>query len=132
MSSSIGTLLVEYLDLFLRQRPDKKTPIEETVWTMHQLIMQGKILYWGTSEWSAQEIMEAHMFAKQNHLIGPIVKQPEYNVFTRHKVEVEFAKIYKTVGLGTTVWSPLASGILSGKYNDAFLDATRLVIKVLN
>lgn len=93
---------------------------------MHQLIMQGKILYWGTSEWSAQEIMEAHMFAKQNHLIGPIVEQPEYNMFVRNKVEVEFSQIYKTVGLGTTIWSPLASGILSGKYNDQFPDGTRL------
>ena len=117
---------LDYLDLYYCHRPDKKTPIEETVWTMHQLIMQGKILYWGTSEWSAQEIMEAHMFAKQNHLIGPIVEQPEFNMFVRNKVEVEFSQIYKTVGLGTTIWSPLASGILSGKYNDQFPDGTRL------
>ena len=117
---------LSYLDLFLCHRPDKQTPIEETVWSMHQLIMQGKILYWGTSEWSAQEIMEAHMFAKQNHLIGPVVEQPEYNMFTRHKIEVEFSQIYKTVGLGTTIWSPLASGILSGKYNKDFPDDTRL------
>jgi voltage-dependent potassium channel beta subunit len=117
---------LDYLDLFLCHRPDKQTPIEETVWSMHQLIMQGKILYWGTSEWSAQEIMEAHMFAKQNHLIGPIVEQPEYNMFTRNKVEVEFSQIYKTVGLGTTIWSPLASGILSGKYNTEFPSDTRL------
>lgn len=117
---------LDFLDLYYCHRPDKKTPIEETVWTMHQLIMQGKILYWGTSEWSAQEIMEAHMFAKQNHLIGPIVEQPEYNMFVRNKVEVEFSQIYKTVGLGTTIWSPLASGILSGKYNAQFPDGTRL------
>ncbi len=117
---------LDYLDLYYCHRPDKQTPIEETVWTMHQLIMQGKILYWGTSEWSAQEIMEAHMFAKQNHLIGPIVEQPEYNMFVRNKVEVEFSQIYKSVGLGTTIWSPLASGILSGKYNDQFPDGTRL------
>jgi voltage-dependent potassium channel beta subunit len=117
---------LDYLDLFLCHRPDKQTPIEETVWSMHQLIMQGKILYWGTSEWSAQEIMEAHMFAKQNHLIGPIVEQPEYNMFTRQKVEVEFSQVYKTVGLGTTIWSPLASGILSGKYNMDFPSETRL------
>jgi voltage-dependent potassium channel beta subunit len=117
---------LDYIDLFLCHRPDKQTPIEETVWSMHQLIMQGKILYWGTSEWSAQEIMEAHMFAKQNHLIGPIVEQPEYNMFTRNKVEVEFSQIYKTVGLGTTIWSPLASGILSGKYNKEFPSDTRL------
>lgn len=117
---------LSYLDLYYCHRPDKQTPIEETVWTMHQLIMQGKILYWGTSEWSAQEIMEAHMFAKQNHLIGPVVEQPEYNMFVRNKVEVEFSQIYKTVGLGTTIWSPLASGILSGKYNEQFPDDTRL------
>ncbi len=117
---------LSYLDLYYCHRPDKQTPIEETVWTMHQLIMQGKILYWGTSEWSAQEIMEAHMFAKQNHLIGPIVEQPEYNMFVRNKVEVEFSQIYKTIGLGTTIWSPLASGILSGKYNAQFPDGTRL------
>ena len=117
---------LSYLDLYYCHRPDKQTPIEETVWTMHQLIMQGKILYWGTSEWSVQEIMEAHMFAKQNHLIGPVVEQPEYNMFVRNKVEVEYAQIYKTVGLGTTIWSPLASGILSGKYNEQFPDDTRL------
>jgi aryl-alcohol dehydrogenase-like predicted oxidoreductase len=119
---------LDYLDLFFCHRPDKKTPIEETVWAMHQLIIQGKILYWGTSEWSAQEIMEAHLFAKQNHLIGPIVEQPEYNMFSRHKVEVEFSQIYKTVGLGTTIWSPLASGLLSGKYNHQFPEDTRLGI----
>jgi len=123
---------LDYLDLFLCHRPDKQTPIEETVWSMHQLIMQGKILYWGTSEWSAQEIMEAHMFAKQNHLIGPIVEQPEYNMFTRQKVEVEFSQIYKTVGLGTTIWSPLASGILSGKYNKDFPSDTRLGMEGLD
>lgn len=117
---------LEYLDLFLCHRPDKKTPIEETVWSMHQLIMQGKILYWGTSEWSAQEIMEAHMFAKQNHLIGPVVEQPEYNMFCRDKVEVEFSQLYKTVGLGTTIWSPLASGVLTNKYLSKFPEGTRL------
>jgi voltage-dependent potassium channel beta subunit len=123
---------LDYLDLYLCHRPDKSTPIEETVWSMHQLIMQGKILYWGTSEWSAQEIMEAHMFAKQNHLIGPIVEQPEYNMFARHKVEVEFSQVYKTVGLGTTIWSPLASGVLSGKYNDKFPSDTRLGMEGLD
>ncbi|HBW87183.1 MAG TPA: aldo/keto reductase [Crocinitomicaceae bacterium] len=117
---------LEYLDLFLCHRPDKKTPIEETVWSMHQLIMQGKILYWGTSEWSAQEIMEAHMFAKQNQLIGPVVEQPEYNMFCRDKVEVEFSQLYKTVGLGTTIWSPLASGVLTNKYLNKFPEDTRL------
>ena len=93
--------------------------------------MQGKILYWGTSEWSAQEIMEAHLFAKQNHLIGPIVEQPEYNMFARQKVEVEFAQIYKSVGLGTTIWSPLASGILTDKYLNKFPKGTRLGVEGL-
>jgi aryl-alcohol dehydrogenase-like predicted oxidoreductase len=84
---------------------------------MHNLIQQGKILYWGTSEWSAQEIMEAHMFARQNHLIGPTMEQPQYNMLVRQKFEVEYDQVYKTVGLGTTIWSPLASGLLTGKYN---------------
>ncbi len=124
--AALKRLQLDYLDLFFCHRPDKETPIEETVWTMHNLITQGKILYWGTSEWSAQEIMEAHMFARQNNLIGPTMEQPQYNMFHRHKVEVEFSQIYKTVGLGTTIWSPLASGILSGKYNDGMPEKTRL------
>jgi voltage-dependent potassium channel beta subunit len=124
-------LQVDYLDLYFCHRPDKNVPIEETVWTMHNLIQQGKILYWGTSEWSAQEIMEAHMVAKQNHLIGPVMEQPQYNLLERQKVEVEYAQIYKTVGLGTTIWSPLASGVLSGKYNNGFPTDTRLGIEGL-
>lgn len=128
---ALKRLKVDYLDLYFCHRPDKSTPIEETVWAMHQLIMQGKILYWGTSEWSAQEIMEAHFFAKQNHLIGPIVEQPEYNMFARKKVEVEFAQLYKTVGLGTTIWSPLASGILTDKYLNKFPKGTRLGVEGL-
>jgi voltage-dependent potassium channel beta subunit len=123
---ALERLQLEYLDLYFCHRPDKNTPIEETVWSMHQLIMQGKILYWGTSEWSAQEIMEAHMFAKQNHLIGPVVEQPQYNLFHRDKVEVEYAQMYKTVGLGTTIWSPLASGLLTGKYNSEIPQNARL------
>ncbi len=114
---ALERLQLDYLDLFFCHRPDKNTPIEETVWAMHNLITQGKILYWGTSEWSAQEIMEAHMVAKQYNLIGPTMEQPQYNMLHRNKVEVEFDQIYKTVGLGTTIWSPLASGVLTGKYN---------------
>lgn len=124
--AALRRLRVDYLDLFFCHRPDKDTPIEETVWTMHNLIQQGKILYWGTSEWSAQEIMEAHMFAERHHLIGPTMEQPQYNMLVRRKVEVEFSQIYKTVGLGTTVWSPLASGILTGKYNDKSDEEVRL------
>ena len=111
---ALERLQVDYLDLFFCHRPDKNTPIEETVWAMHNLITQGKILYWGTSEWSAQEIMEAHMVAKQYNLIGPTMEQPQYNMLHRQKVEVEYSQIYKTVGLGTTIWSPLASGVLTG------------------
>ena len=124
--AAMKRLGVDYIDLFFCHRPDKQTPIEETVWAMHNLIQQGKILYWGTSEWSAQEIMEAHLAAAKNHLIGPTMEQPQYNMLVRQKVEVEFSQIYKTVGLGTTIWSPLCSGILSGKYNQKKVDATRL------
>lgn len=116
---ALKRLQVDYLDLYFCHRPDKNAPISETVWSMHQLILQGKILYWGTSEWSAQEIMEAHMFAEKYHLIGPVMEQPQYNMLHREKVEVEYSQIYKTVGLGTTIWSPLASGYLTGKYINA-------------
>lgn len=125
-NQALKRLQVDYLDLYFCHRPDKLTPIEETVWSMHQLIMQGKILYWGTSEWSAQEIMEAHMFAKQNHLIGPTMEQPQYNMLHRDKMEVEYSQIFKTVGLGTTIWSPLASGYLTGKYLTDSTQNTRL------
>lgn len=125
-NQALKRLQTEYLDLYFCHRPDKQTPIDETVWSMHQLIMQGKILYWGTSEWSAQEIMEAHMFAKANHLIGPAMEQPQYNMLVREKVEVEYSQIYKTVGLGTTIWSPLASGFLTGKYANNPEAASRL------
>jgi len=124
--AALKRLQVDYLDLFFCHRPDKNTPIEESVRTMNTLIEQGKILYWGTSEWSAQEIMEAHMVAEKYGLIGPTMEQPQYNMFHRDKFEVEYAQIYKTVGLGTTIWSPLASGVLSGKYNDKFPEGTRL------
>ncbi len=125
---ALKRLQLDYLDLYFCHRPDKSVPIEETVWTMHNLIQQGKILYWGTSEWSAQEIMEAHLVARANHLIGPTMEQPQYNMLVRQKVEVEYAQVYSTVGLGTTIWSPLASGVLTGKYNQGFVEDTRLSI----
>ncbi len=128
---ALKRLQLDYLDLYFCHRPDKSTPIEETVWTMHQLIQQGKVLYWGTSEWSAQEIMEAHMVARANHLTGPTMEQPQYNLLHRHKVEVEFSQIYKTVGLGTTIWSPLASGILTDKYLNASPSDTRFNLEGL-
>ncbi|MCO6491499.1 MAG: aldo/keto reductase [Phaeodactylibacter sp.] len=124
--AALKRLRVDYLDLFFCHRPDKNTPIGETVWAMNHLIQQGKILYWGTSEWSAQEIMEAHMVARQLNLIGPTMEQPQYNMFHREKVEVEFSQIYKKVGLGTTIWSPLASGVLTDKYLGKFPEGTRL------
>ncbi len=123
---ALKRLQTDYLDLYYCHRPDKETPIEETVRTMNTLIEQGKVLYWGTSEWSAQEIMEAHMVAKDLRLIGPTMEQPQYNMLWREKVENEFSQIYKTVGLGTTVWSPLASGILTGKYNNGIPKDARL------
>jgi len=98
---------------------------------MNHLIAQGKILYWGTSEWSAAEIMEAHMVARDNHLIGPTMEQPQYSLVHRDKVEVEYAKLYNTVGLGTTIWSPLGSGVLTEKYLSQFPENTRLGIEGL-
>jgi voltage-dependent potassium channel beta subunit len=118
----------DYLDLYFCHRPDKNVPIEEVVRTMNTLIQQGKILYWGTSEWSAQEIMEAHMVAAKNNLIGPAMEQPEYNLFNRNKMENEYLQIFKTVGLGTTIWSPLASGVLTGKYNNDIPEDSRLAV----
>ena len=125
---ALQRMQLDYLDLFFCHRPDKNVPIEEVVWTMNHLIQQGKILYWGTSEWSAQEIMEAHVAATKNHLIGPAMEQPEYNMFHRNKMENEFLQIFKTVGLGTTIWSPLASGLLTGKYNDGIPADSRMAI----
>ena len=126
---ALQRLQVDYLDLYFCHRPDKQTPIEETVWAMNHLIQQGKVLYWGTSEWSGVEIMEAHRIAEKYGLIGPVMEQPQYNLFERHKVEVEYAEIYKNVGLGTTIWSPLASGLLSGKYNDGIPKGSRFALQ---
>lgn len=124
-NNALKRLQVDYLDLYFCHRPDKNTPIEETVRAMDTLIQQGKILYWGTSEWSAQEIMEAYSIARQYGLIPPTMEQPQYNMFHREKFEVEFNKLYSEIGLGTTIWSPLASGILTGKYNNDIPKDTR-------
>ncbi|MCG8337877.1 MAG: aldo/keto reductase [Proteobacteria bacterium] len=115
---ALQRLQLDYLDLFFCHRPDPETPIEETVRSMHNLIQQGKVLYWGTSEWSAQEIMEAYSVARQYNMIPPTMEQPEYNLLHRHRFEQEYARLYEEIGLGTTIWSPLASGLLTGKYLD--------------
>ena len=109
-------LNVDYLDLYFCHRPDPETPIEETVWAMNTLIQQGKIFYWGTSEWSADQIIEAHTVAEKNHLVPPTMEQPQYNMLHRDRVEREYAMLYARYGMGTTIWSPLGSGFLTGKY----------------
>ena len=124
--AALKRLRVEHLDLYFCHRPDIDTPIEETVRAMHNLILQGKIIYWGTSEWSASAIIEAHAVARQWGLTPPVMEQPQYNLFERQKVEADYAPIYETFGLGTTIWSPLASGILTGKYNDSIPQDSRL------
>jgi voltage-dependent potassium channel beta subunit len=129
---ALQRLQVDYLDLYFCHRPDKKTPIEETVWAMNHLIQQGKILYWGTSEWSGVEIMEAHRVAEKLRLIGPTMEQPQYNLFERDKIEKDFLEIYKNVGLGTTIWSPLASGLLTGKYNNGIPKGSRFALEGFN
>ncbi len=128
-NEALQRLQTDYIDLFYCHRPDKNTPILETVQAMNTLIQQGKILYWGTSEWSGVEIMEAHRVAEKYHLIGPTMEQPQYNLFHREKIEKEFNMIYGTVGLGTTIWSPLASGLLTGKYNNGVPKKSRLALK---
>ncbi len=125
-NAALKRLQVDYLDLYFCHRPDKNTPIEETVLAMNTLLQQGKILYWGTSEWSAAEIMEAVAVAKQYNLIGPTMEQPQYNLFERNKLENEYLHLFNNHGIGTTIWSPLASGILSGKYTNSGVEGTRL------
>ena len=125
---ALKRLQVEYLDLYFCHRPDVDTPIVETVRAMHDLIAQGKVLYWGTSEWSAQQITEAHQAARDWHLTPPTMEQPQYNLFERHKVEEDYLPIYDTYGLGTTIWSPLASGLLTGKYNNGLPADSRAML----
>ncbi|PWH20101.1 MAG: aldo/keto reductase [Anaerolineae bacterium] len=126
MNASLRRLQMDYVDLVFCHRPDLYTPIEETVWAMNLLIQQGKAFYWGTSEWSAAQIMEAYGVARREHLIPPVMEQPEYNMFARQRVEAEYAHLYRTIGLGTTIWSPLASGLLTGKYNEGIPEGSRL------
>jgi len=126
---ALKRLQVDYLDLYYCHRPDKNTPIAETVLAMNHLIQQGKVLYWGTSEWSGVEIMEAHRVAAEYRLIGPTMEQPQYNLFEREKMEKEYLDVFRTVGMGTTIWSPLASGLLSGKYNNGVPKNSRFALQ---
>lgn len=126
--AALKRLRVDHLDLYFCHRPDIDTPIEETVRAMHNLVLQGKVLYWGTSEWSGQQITEAHLVARRDGLTPPTMEQPQYNLFERDKVERDYEPIYDTYGLGTTIWSPLASGLLTGKYNDGVPQDSRAAL----
>jgi voltage-dependent potassium channel beta subunit len=124
--AALRRLQVDYLDLYFCHRSDPAVPIAETVRAMHDLIVQGKVLYWGTSEWSASQIAEAHTVCLRLGLHAPVVEQPQYNLFHRARVEKEYAPLYRRFGLGTTTWSPLASGLLTGKYNHGIPNGSRL------
>jgi voltage-dependent potassium channel beta subunit len=125
LDASLDRMGVDYVDLLFAHRPDIHTPIEETVRAMDHVINRGKAFYWGTSEWSAAQILEAYGIARQEHLIPPLMEQPQYNMFHREKVEKEFLPLYREFGLGTTIWSPLASGLLTGKYNQGIPEDSR-------
>jgi len=129
IDGSLTRLQLDYVDLVFCHRPDPTTPIEETVWAMHDIVARGKAVYWGTSEWSAAEIMEAWQIADKHHLHKPVMEQPQYNMFNRRKVEYEYARLYQDIGLGTTTWSPLASGLLTGKYNAGIPAESRANLK---
>tara|TARA_B100000401_G_C52800974_1_gene718576 strand:+ start:1305 stop:2249 length:945 start_codon:yes stop_codon:yes gene_type:complete len=127
--AALKRLKVDYLDLFFCHRPDPDTPIIETVYAMNDLLQQGKIMYWGTSEWSADEIKEAFKCAKKYNLRGPTMEQPQYNILCRERFEEEYKNIFKKYKIGSTIWSPLASGILTGKYNDGIPEKSRFKVK---
>jgi len=129
INGSLQRFGLEYVDLIYCHRPDPTTPIEETVWAMHNIIEWGKALYWGTSEWAASEIVEAIQIAERHHLHKPIVEQPQYNLFERGRMEGDYVRFYKEYGYGTTTWSPLASGLLSGKYNQGIPADSRGALK---
>ena len=126
---ALQRLQLDYLDLYFCHRPDPHIPMDEIVWTMHNLVQQGKILYWGTSQWSGAEIMEAHSVAQQYRLIGPVMEQPQYNMFERYKMELDYAPIFRNVGMGTTIFSPLAAGFLTGKYLEGIPEGSRLSLE---
>jgi voltage-dependent potassium channel beta subunit len=125
-NASLERMQTGYVDLIFCHRPDIHTPIEETVRAMNRVIDDGKAFYWGTSEWSAEQIRSAYEIARREHLRPPLMEQPQYNMFIRERVETEYAHLYEEIGLGTTIWSPLASGLLTGKYNDGVPEGSRL------
>ncbi len=127
--ASLLRLQMGYVDLLFCHRPDLHVPIEETVRAMSRVVNQGKALYWGTSEWSAEQIRQAYEIARQEHLVPPTMEQPEYNMFHRERVEKEYTRLYEEIGMGTTIWSPLASGMLTGKYNDGVPKGSRLALQ---
>ena len=127
--AALRRLQSDYVDLIFCHRPDLHTPVEETVRALDYVINQGKAVYWGTSEWNATQIMEAYGIARREHLIPPTMEQPQYNMFHRQRVEVEYEPLYREIGLGTTIWSPLASGLLTGKYNQGIPEGTRASLK---
>jgi voltage-dependent potassium channel beta subunit len=129
IDGSLKRFQLDHLDLIFCHRPDAHTPIEETVWAMHNIVESGKAIYWGTSEWSAQEIVSAIEIAERHHLHKPVMEQPEYNMFHRQVFEVEYARLFRDYGYGTTTWSPLASGLLTGKYNDGIPEGSRGTLK---
>ncbi len=128
IDGSLARLGLDFVDLVFCHRPDPETPIEETVWAMHDIVRSGRALYWGTSEWSADDIRAAWEYARDNHLHKPVMEQPQYHVLHRERVEREYAPLYRDLGLGTTTWSPLASGLLSGKYNDGVPEGSRATL----
>jgi voltage-dependent potassium channel beta subunit len=129
IDASLKRLGLDYVDLVFCHRPDPHTPIEETVWAMSDMITRGKALYWGTSEWSADEIRAAYELAERHHLHKPVMEQPQYNLFHRNRVEQEYARLYEDIGLGLTTWSPLASGLLTGKYRDGVPGGSRAEVQ---
>ncbi len=129
INGSLQRFGLDYVDLIYCHRPDPTTPVEETVWAMHNIIEWGKALYWGTSEWPATEIIAAIEIADRHHLHKPVMEQPQYNMLVRERFEKEYARLFKDYGYGSTTWSPLASGLLTGKYNDGIPAESRGALK---
>jgi voltage-dependent potassium channel beta subunit len=129
INGSLERMQLDYVDVFFCHRPDATTPVEETVWAMHNIIEWGKALYWGTSQWSSGEIAAAIEIAERHHLHKPITEQPEYSMFARERVELDYARVFRDYRYGATTWSPLNGGILTGKYNDGIPDDSRAALK---